>query len=102
METPNIWLYIATMAGVTYLIRVLPFILLRKEIKHPVIRAFLHYVPYATLSAMTLPAALMGATHWFPSLLGLLTAGVLAYRGINLLLTAAFASLMVYLTSLCF
>ncbi len=101
MATPNIWLYIATMAGVTYLIRLLPFLLLRKEIKHPVIRAFLYYVPYATLSAMTLPAALMGDTHWLPSLCGLLTAGILAYRGINLLATAAIASLAVYLTSLC-
>ncbi len=101
METPTIWLYIATMAGTTYLVRVLPFLLLRREIRNPTFRAFLHYVPYATLSAMTLPAALIGNTHWLPSLAGLLTAALLAYRGTNLLLTAATASLTVYLLSLC-
>ncbi len=102
MDTPNIWLYIATMAGTTYLVRVLPFLLLRREIRNPHFRAFLHYVPYATLTAMTLPAALIGPTHWVPGLAGLLTAGLLAYRGINLLLTAALASLTVYTLTLCF
>lgn len=46
------------MAAVTYLIRVLPFILFRKEIKNTFIRSFLYYVPYATLAAMTFPAVL--------------------------------------------
>ena len=41
----NIWLYILVMAGVTYLIRVLPLTLIRKEIKNQTIRSFLYYVP---------------------------------------------------------
>lgn len=44
------------MAAVTYLIRVTPLILIRREIKSTVIRSFLYYVPYVTLAVMTVPA----------------------------------------------
>ena len=52
---------IFVMALTTYLIRVLPMTLFRKEIKSPFIRSFLHYVPYACLTAMTFPA-ILGST----------------------------------------
>ena len=48
--------YVAVMAGVTYLIRMLPLTLFRKEIKSKFFRRFLYYIPYAVLSAMTIPA----------------------------------------------
>ena len=53
------YLYIACMAGVTYLIRVLPLTLIRKEIKNKTLRSFLYYVPYVTLAVMTFPALLL-------------------------------------------
>ena len=37
----NIYLYILIMAGVSYLIRVLPLTLIRKEIRNPFVRSFL-------------------------------------------------------------
>ncbi len=52
----NIYLYILVMAGVTYLIRVLPLTLIRRPIKSRFFRSFLYYVPYVTLSVMTFPA----------------------------------------------
>ncbi len=52
----SVYLYILVMAGVTYLIRMLPLTLIRKEIKNTYIRLFLYYVPYVTLSVMTFPA----------------------------------------------
>ena len=52
----NVYIYMAIMAGVTYLIRVLPLTLIRKEIKSTFIRSFLFYVPYVTLAVMTFPA----------------------------------------------
>lgn len=52
----SIWIYILIMAGVTYLIRVTPLILLRHKIKNRLIRSFLYYVPYVTLAVMTVPA----------------------------------------------
>ena len=52
----NVYLYIAVVALVTYLIRVLPLTLIRREIKNPFLRSFLYYVPYVTLAVMTFPA----------------------------------------------
>ena len=52
----NVWIYILIMAGVTYLIRVIPLVLLRKPITNRFVRSFLYYVPYVTLSVMTFPA----------------------------------------------
>ena len=54
----NIYLYILVVAGVTYLIRVLPLTLIRREIKNTFLRSFLYYVPYVTLAVMTFPAIL--------------------------------------------
>ena len=55
---PNIYVYILVMAGVTYLIRMLPLVLFKKEITSPFVKSFLYYVPYACLAAMTFPAIL--------------------------------------------
>ena len=52
----NVYLYILVMAGGTYLIRLLPLTLIKKEIKNVYIKSFLYYVPYVTLSVMTFPA----------------------------------------------
>ncbi|MBP3312487.1 MAG: AzlD domain-containing protein, partial [Butyricicoccus sp.] len=54
----NIYLYIFVMAAVTYLIRVLPLTLIRRQIKNTFLRSFLYYVPYVTLAVMTFPALL--------------------------------------------
>ena len=40
----NVYLYILVVAGVTYLIRVLPLTLIRREIKNTFLRSFLYYV----------------------------------------------------------
>ena len=52
----KIWIYILIMASVTYLVRVIPLVLIRREIKNRTLRSFLYYVPYVTLSVMTVPA----------------------------------------------
>ena len=54
----NVYIYTLGMALVTYLIRVLPFTLIRKKIENRTIRSFLYYVPYVTLAVMTFPAIL--------------------------------------------
>ena len=48
----NVYIYILVMGIVTYLIRVLPLTLIRREIKNRFIRSFLYYVPYVTLAVM--------------------------------------------------
>ena len=96
----NVYLYIAVVALVTYLIRVLPLTLIRREIKNPFLRSFLYYVPYVTLAAMTFPA-ILPATDSLWSGLAALVAGVLvAWFSGNLFLVAASGCVVVFLVEL--
>lgn len=52
----NFYIYLAIMFIVTYLIRVLPLLLINKQIENKFIRSFLAYIPYTVLGAMTFPA----------------------------------------------
>lgn len=92
--------YIAVMAGVTYLIRMIPFGFFRKKIKSQFLRSFLYYIPYAVLSAMTIPAIFYSTGSIVTAVAGTLTALVLAYFGLPLIVVALAASLAAYLTGL--
>lgn len=54
----SIWIYLLVMAAVSFIIRVLPVTLIRRQIKNHFIRSVLFYLPYATLAVMTFPAIL--------------------------------------------
>ena len=92
---PEILLYIAVMATVTYLIRMLPLTLFRRKTKNRFIRSFLYYVPYTTLAAMTFPAILTATGSILSAALGFAAALILAFRGKSLLTVAVFASAVV-------
>ena len=85
-------LYILIMAGVTYLIRMLPFTLFRKKIKSRFFRSFLQYIPYAVLSAMTIPASFYSTENLMTSIIGAAVGLVLAYFGKPLIVVALAAS----------
>ena len=53
---PSILLSLLIMSATVYVIRALPFVLLRRNITNPFLRSFLYYVPYVTLAVMTFPA----------------------------------------------
>lgn len=95
--THNIYIYILVMALVTYLIRVLPLVLIRKEIKSRFIRSFLYYVPFATLAAMTFPAILSATDMLLSAVISFMTALVLAFTRRSLIVVAVGASLAVFL-----
>lgn len=78
------YIYIACMALVTYLIRVLPLTLIRRQIKSRLIRSFLYYVPYVTLAVMTFPAILHATQSVWSGLAALLVGVVLAWLGAGL------------------
>ncbi len=88
----SIAIYIAVMAGVTYLIRMLPFTLFRKKIESRFIRSFLYYIPYAVLSAMTIPAIFYATGDVLTSVIGAVVAVVLAYFKLPLIVVALAAS----------
>ena len=54
----NVYGSLLIMCLTVYLIRLLPLLFLRREIKNRFIKSFLYYVPYVTLAVMTFPAIL--------------------------------------------
>lgn len=94
----SIYPYIFAMALTTYLIRVLPLTIFRKPIKSRFLRSFLHYVPYACLTAMTFPAILSSTATIISGTAALVIAVFLAYRGKSLLTVSLAASAAVMLT----
>ena len=91
----NIYVYIAVMAGVSYLIRALPLTLIRRQITNKFLRSFLYYVPYVTLAVMTFPAILDATQTQWSALAALVAAIVFAYFGKGLFFVAISSSLTV-------
>ena len=94
----SIYTYIFTMALTTYLVRVIPLTVFRKPIKSVFLKSFLHYVPYACLTAMTFPAILSSTDTILSGAAALIVAVILAYRGKSLLTVSLAASAAVMLT----
>lgn len=93
----SIYVYILVMAGVTYLIRMLPLVLFKKEITSPFVKSFLFYVPYACLAAMTFPAILTAPSSGMIAGAAALGAALIAaYREKSLLTVALFACAAVF------
>lgn len=88
--------YIAVMAAVTYLIRLLPLVCFRKKITNVFVKSFLYYVPYAVLGAMTVPAIFSSTGYTLSAVAGLLAAVFFAYREKSLLYVAVMASAVVF------
>ena len=100
MTVGSIYMAILAMAAVTYLIRVLPLVLIRREIKNRTVRSFLYYVPYVTLSVMTFPAILSATSIVWSALAALAVSLVLGLRGCKLPVVAGAACLAVFLVEL--
>lgn len=96
--THNIYLYIITMATVTYLIRLLPLVLSKKEITNTYIKSFLYYVPYACLAAMTFPAILSSTANPYSAFVGFAVAIFAAYKEKKLLTVALLTCAAVFIT----
>ncbi|MBO5571928.1 MAG: AzlD domain-containing protein [Ruminococcus sp.] len=84
--------YIAVMAGVTYLIRMIPFAFFGRKIKSRFFRSFLYYIPYAVLSAMTLPAIFYSTGNIYTAIAGTAVAVALAFFEMPLIVVAIAAA----------
>lgn len=91
MIRPEFLLYILVTAGVTYLIRALPLALVKEKIQNRFVLSFLHYIPYAVLSVMTVPAIFYSTGELFSAAAGFVVALLLAYKEKSLLTVAAAA-----------
>ena len=100
MEWSRYFAYIAVMAGVTYLIRMLPLVAFRKKIRSRFVKSFLYYVPYAVLGAMTFPAIIHSTGSIPTACAGLITALLLAWYEKSLLTVALCASAAAFIAGL--
>lgn len=90
------YVYIFIMFFVSFLIRVLPLTLIRKEIKNRTIRSFLYYVPYVTLAVMTFPAIMDATAQPMAGFASLLLGMIIAWFGGGLFPTAIACSVTVF------
>ena len=96
----NFFVYLAVMAGVTYLVRMLPLVLVKNKIENRFVLSFLHYIPYAVLGAMTFPAIFYSTSMFLSAAVGCAVAVVAAYFEKSLLTVAVLSSAAVLVTEL--
>lgn len=92
------YIYIAVMAFTTYLIRMIPLVFFRKQIKNRFIRSFLAYVPCACLTAMTFPAILTSTNAVISGAIALAVALIAALCKRSLVTVAALSCAAVFVT----
>lgn len=95
----NFFMYLFVMSSVTYLIRMVPLVLVKKKIKNRYVLSFLHYIPYAVLTVMTVPAMFYSAST-IPAIAGFIVAVIFAFFEKSLTVVALAACLTVFLTDI--
>ena len=100
MELKEFFIYLLIMAGSTYLIRAVPFALVRKKLKNPFVKSFLHYIPYTVLAAMTFPSALYATGNVISASVGLAAAILVSLKTKSLTIVALTACISVLATEL--
>lgn len=98
----TIFLYILTMAVITYLIRMLPMTIFRKKIRSRFIKSVLFYIPYSILSAMTFPAVFYSTGDVMSAVIGTIVALILAFFKMPMIVVALSASATALLYTLIF
>ena len=94
------FLYLLILAGSTYLIRVIPFVAIKNKINNRFIRSFLAYIPYAVLTAMTIPAVFYAINWWAGAAAGLIVAVIFALKEKGLTVVAIAACVAVFVVEL--
>lgn len=93
----NFAVYLLVMAGITYLIRMIPLVLMKKKIQNKFLISFLHYIPYSVLSVMMVPAIFYAVNNAVSAVVGFVTAVVAAYFEKSLLQVAALSCAAVFI-----
>lgn len=99
MIRPEFFIYLLVMAGVTYLIRMVPLVAIKGKIKNKFILSFLDYIPYTVLASMTVPA-MFYATNLIPAAVGFVVAVISGLLEQSLVKVASFSCLAVLITEL--
>ena len=102
MKNSVFFIYLLILAGSTYLIRVIPFIAIKEKINNSFVRSFLYYIPYAVLTAMTIPAVFYATNWWVGAAAGLIAAVIFALKGKGLTTVAVASCVAVFIVELIF
>lgn len=97
VELGKMALMIISMAGITYLIRMIPFVFFKKKITSNYLKSLLYYMPYAVLSAMTFPYIFYSTGSVRTALVGTAVALVAATCKQSLIVVAILACLSVFI-----
>ncbi|MBQ2897626.1 MAG: AzlD domain-containing protein [Clostridia bacterium] len=97
MEQSKFIIYLFVAATTTYLIRMLPLLLIKKKIANKFVVSFLYYIPYAVLSVMTIPAVFYATDYYTSAVIGVIAGIVAAYLGQSLLRVACLSCLVVFI-----
>lgn len=100
MTTKSFFIYLIILSGSTYLIRAIPFAIIKEKINNRFVRSFLYYIPYAVLTAMTIPAIFYSTNWWLSAAVGLLLAIILSLKGKGLTTVAVAACAAVFAVEL--
>lgn len=100
MDNTKFFIYLVAMAGVTYLVRMVPLVLVNKPIKNKFILSFLYYVPYTVLSVMTVPAVFYATDSYVSAIVGFVVAVVAALFKRSLVQVAIFSCVAVFVTEI--
>lgn len=92
MDNRLFLIYLALLAGSTYLIRAVPFAAATRKIKNRFVRSFLYYIPYAVLTAMTIPGVLYSTGSMLSASIGLVVAIIFALKNKGLTTVALVSS----------
>lgn len=97
MERHNIIIYILLAIIATNLIRVLPMVLIKGQIRNRFLRSFLYYMPYVTLAVMTFPDMIQTTMTPTSGIVSLIAGVIAAWYGMGLFPVAAICCVIVYL-----
>ena len=97
---PDVYLSLLIMCLTVYCIRMLPFLVFRKEITNPWLRSFLYYVPYVTLAVMTFPAIITATGNIWSGIAALAVGLVTAWFVGDLFVVAVSCCAAVFFTGL--
>ena len=100
MDNTKFLIYLVVMAGVTYLVRMVPLVLVNKPIKNKYVLSFLYYVPYTVLSVMTIPACFYATDSYVSAIVGFVVAVIAGLLKRSLVQVAVFSSLAVLVVEL--
>jgi branched-subunit amino acid transport protein len=89
---------LAVMSGVTYLIRLLPLLFVKKKITNRYIRSFLYYIPYTVLTVMTFPTVFFCTGNPISGAVAASVCILLAYFGRGMITVALGGALSVVIT----